>query len=160
MWLLYHNNEPGFTSHIMKPLDKNNHLHLVSRFKQLSDQSKTTASYANNNLRVMTPLDPPSLSQPIQIQGESFSMVKSTSWLWENRQVYINQWEATPRQSMHLSGKVANLSEMSIASILQFGSGSMLRAENVGRGVCLTHWISCLFFIPIGFTFRPYSLTR
>lgn len=63
-------------------------------------------------------------------------------------------------QSIHLSGKVANLSEMSIASILQFGSGSMLGAEKVGRGVCLTHCISCLFSILIGFTFHPYVFNQ
>lgn len=41
VWLLYSNDEPGFTSHRMKPLDKNNHLHLVSRF----DPNQTAESY-------------------------------------------------------------------------------------------------------------------
>lgn len=37
---------------------------------------------------------------------------------------------------MELSEKVANLSEMSIPLILEFGTGSMLRAEKVKRRVC------------------------
>lgn len=45
------------------------------------------------------------------------------------------------RRSIHLSGKVANLSEMSIALILQFGSGSMLSTEEEEK----KSWTPCLF---------------
>lgn len=161
VWLHLQEQWTMFTSHIMKPLDKNNHLHLVSRFKQPLGKkvirTKRAASCTSDNLKAVTSLGPPCFSKPIKIQGESSSMVKSTSWLWEERHVYINRWRATRRRSIHLSGKVANLSEMSIALILQFGSGSMLSTEEeekkVGRRVCLTHWISCLFSVPIGFIF-------
>lgn len=74
-----------------------------------------------------------------KVKGKSFSMVKSTTWLQEAWQIYVNQWKATLRQSIHPSGKVANLSEMSIAWIFEFGSGSMLSAEKGGHCVRLTH---------------------
>lgn len=104
-------------------------------------RTKRAASCTSDNLKAVTSLGPPCFSKPIKIQGESSSMVKSTSWLWEERHVYINRWRATRRRSIHLSGKVANLSEMSIALILQFGSGSMLSTEEEEK----KSWTPCLF---------------
>lgn len=72
-----------------------------------------------------------------QFKGSLFSVVKSTSWLCESTQI---NGKPRLRQSIHPPGKVANLSEMSIAWILQFGSGSMPRGwQKVGRSGCLAH---------------------
>lgn len=66
--------------------------------------------------------------------------------------MYGNQGKATLRRSIHPSGKVANLSEMSIAWILEFGSGSLLSAEKVGRCVRQRHSFSPRFPASIRFT--------
>lgn len=90
---------------------------------RISDHNQTAECYANNNLRVTTSLG----LLHIYLSQSDFKGNFST-WLnqqvddGEDRQVYINQWKATLWQSIHLSGKVANLSEMSIASTLQLDS--------------------------------------
>lgn len=91
--------------------------------RRKSDHNQTAECYAHNNLRVTNSLG----LLHIYLSQSDFKGNLS-AWLnqqvddGEDSQVYINQWKATLRQSIHLSGKVADLSEMSIASTLQLDS--------------------------------------